>query len=778
MASSMLSDAPGMNQLNDSTPQQQQYQAMINQGQFKKLSNPPASSLDYLYQAISLIETKNASNNNSVGPYLMNQQLPNNNSTPGYTNNNFGKSNKSLVIKNCPENIQKNILNQQNNTNVSGEQKRYTTTFQESNEQIGQLYNQSSARQNMKQNTDCKRYFNDLVYQQQQQTNCSEPYCNCGVNQAINNPPKMNTINNLISHQKQQHQQTKSGATGANNSNAIHKTLKSTPSKVTKNRRNEERVNERRISNLIHISKSQSSPVHNKKNISKLLQSNNLINESKNVGADADQSAKKVIPSRLEKAKLLARKQQNSLKLNLNTPELQMIESDGLLTPLSLSSGHSTSPSLISTSSPMSQASLSPISPQYSPSISQFPQVGMNTNQQSVFNYYPVELMNNLIPLYLTPYLSNLNSNQTNNNTGSIGSTQMSASTPAPLIPNLYQIPANNAVTNIDQLYFQNLVTAIYTIANYQQQQQQTQHNSSLSNTNTNTNFSNQTPTMPNIPSNYNMNKKLYNMNNNVVNNLIPKSIESDVARNGASESNKADRRSRIQSPQSNTENRLENKNPLVNKNSKSTCKIISYIGSDIESHIEEHFRRSLCSDASNNANHTSDSYTTNNSSKLVINESEAETGSTDNYEDKNLVARKQPENWTVSEEYCDFNNNYECNHLNVEITSNCEKCKIRVEGNITQSNLNGENYDELNYETDELLDYSNEEASSDRDPLSPVSTASYSYSVISQTSDMVPGEVTSANNDLNEYESNDPESHENLIPNIFVPNSSQQIIT
>lgn len=71
----------------------------------------------------------------------------------------------------------------------------------------------------------------------------------------------------------------------------------------------------------------------------------------------------------------------------------------------------------------MSQAgSLSPISPQYSSSKSQQQQQlnhpgqqqGTNSNaasqQPSVFNYYPVEMMNNLIPLYLTPYLNNLSS--------------------------------------------------------------------------------------------------------------------------------------------------------------------------------------------------------------------------------------------------------------------------------------------------------------------------------------------------------------------------------
>ncbi len=46
-------------------------------------------------------------------------------------------------------------------------------------------------------------------------------------------------------------------------------------------------------------------------------------------------------------------------------------------------------------------------------------------------------------------------------------------------ISNTYQFPTSKpvnttpSINNIDQLYFQNLVTAIYTIANYQQQQQQ-----------------------------------------------------------------------------------------------------------------------------------------------------------------------------------------------------------------------------------------------------------------------------------------------------------------
>ncbi len=120
------------------------------------------------------------------------------------------------------------------------------------------------------------------------------------------------------------------------------------------------------------------------------------------------------IPSRLEKAKQLARKQQNSLKLNLNTPELQIIERDGLLTPLSTSSANSSSPSLISSDSPMSQTPLSPISPKYSPTMplpTQQPQGTSGLGQPSVFNYYPADMMNNLIPLYLAPYLSNLSSN-------------------------------------------------------------------------------------------------------------------------------------------------------------------------------------------------------------------------------------------------------------------------------------------------------------------------------------------------------------------------------
>lgn len=119
------------------------------------------------------------------------------------------------------------------------------------------------------------------------------------------------------------------------------------------------------------------------------------------------------IPSRLEKAKQLARKHQSSLKLSLNTPDIQIIERDGLLTPLSSLSTSSVSP--------MSQAgSLSPISPQYSPSMPQQQQLthpgqqGTNSNaasqQPSAFSYYPVEMMNNLIPLYLTPYLNNLSS--------------------------------------------------------------------------------------------------------------------------------------------------------------------------------------------------------------------------------------------------------------------------------------------------------------------------------------------------------------------------------
>ena len=94
-----------------------------------------------------------------------------------------------------------------------------------------------------------------------------------------------------------------------------------------------------------------------------------------------------------------------------------MIDHEGLLTPLSAAS--SISPASITAHSPLS--SISPLTPQFSPKVPQLPQTPQNNNnnnsllQNNKFNFYPVEIMNTLIPLYLTPYLNNMNQSNGSN---------------------------------------------------------------------------------------------------------------------------------------------------------------------------------------------------------------------------------------------------------------------------------------------------------------------------------------------------------------------------
>ena len=114
--------------------------------------------------------------------------------------------------------------------------------------------------------------------QQQAQMKCRDPYCNCNetiLNKTLNSN-KINTINNIIG-QQQQHQPIQLSSISSSN-NLNHKLTKSPPRKILKQRRNEERSTERRISNLIQLSKSQLSTLQNKKNISKHLQVNNMKN--------------------------------------------------------------------------------------------------------------------------------------------------------------------------------------------------------------------------------------------------------------------------------------------------------------------------------------------------------------------------------------------------------------------------------------------------------------------------------------------------------------------
>lgn len=108
--------------------------------------------------------------------------------------------------------------------------------------------------------------------------------------------------------------------------------------------------------------------------------------------------------------------------------------------------------------------------------------------------------------------------------------------------------------------------------------------------------------------------------------------------------------------------------------------------------------------------------------------------------------------------DYCDCSS-YDCNHLEHGEASASAPSAPEQESPATgkpvasEGGLNGETtaiseadspqYDDefIEYESDEhLIDYSNDEVLASN-PVSPVSTASYSYSVISQTSDMIPEE-------------------------------------
>lgn len=888
-----------MNKMKDSISQFQQslQQLPTNQAnnQFKSSSPPQAaSSLDYLYQAISLIETKNnnntnATNTNSSHFFNINsqqQQVPSSNQYIGNSTSTNGGMTKGSMNLMTSAAAHQNLLNQQSliNTAINNEQtKRYNSLAQQftSNDQMNQLYQQAQAMSNGQQQNqnqsadqmdqsqfsvvDCRRYFNNLMYQQQlqkaqqQQGNCTDPYCNCMNKSTL---PKYNTIHNIIG-QQQQHHNYQQQQQMSNLGSSLQKLSKS-PSlgKVTKQqqRRSEsERANERRISNLIQLSQksattstqipSQSqSQAQSKKNISKLLQTGSLINDMAIINNENDFLTKKATPSRLEKAKQLARKHQNSLKLNLNTPDLQIIERDGLLTP---SSSLSTS-----SVSPMSQGgSLSPISPQYSPT-NQFPDQGNNNNnsnsshsaasQPSVFNYYPVEMMNNLIPLYLSPYLNNLSS--TPGNGIPSGSAPMTPTTPNSVTPNFYQVPTPSstglATSNIDQLYFQNLVTAIYTIANYQQQIQQP-INSNQNGTN-GLNLQRQSSLLSNL-STFNNGKQqnnIFNMgattpqtlshqqhiqpkatNNYPIQSAINSHLTSIPAQHRATDlmHNKSEVNNKPKNLSLNLkENKLEPIKTAVSKQSMNTQKIqpmtkkaqrstfsyklISYIGADIEGKVDEHFRRSLGNwyskpganlpttqstkesnenknstndkndseqtkskdtdvDMNNNCEETSslNAKTSHNSSetKLVINELEEEDETNAHIdEEKN---KQQSKDWNKNNNnianinsYC-YCNNYDCSHLEAETnrsTTSIPDGEMTISSKTSPAESFNENtasedsqeYEELvEYDTydENLIDYSNDgEIASN--PVSPVSTASYSYSVISQTSDMIPEESAS----------------------------------
>lgn len=145
-------------------------------------SSPPqvATSLDYLYQAISLIETKNNNNASTNGPnssanstqfFNINQQQQQQVSS---SNQHIGNTKISMNLLNSAA-AHQNLLNQQSliNSAINNEQaKRYNSLAQQftSNEQMNQLYHQAQQQQQQQNQSaqmdqsqfsvvDCRRYF-------------------------------------------------------------------------------------------------------------------------------------------------------------------------------------------------------------------------------------------------------------------------------------------------------------------------------------------------------------------------------------------------------------------------------------------------------------------------------------------------------------------------------------------------------------------------------------------------------------------------------------------
>jgi len=741
----------------------QQYQPLLNQqanGQ---------SSLDYLYQAISLIETKN----NTPNPY--------NGCNTSSTNNMNSQANNPVNLMN---NLNQQLLlnSQQQNTDIQTKQNQiYNTSFilpastsptaeqmkQNHQHQHQRFYNPNT-QQSQFSVFDYNLMFQQQMQknqQQQQQMNCIDPYCTCNQNMVSigNQSTKLATISNFISqHQDQQQQQQRQSLMAKQ---SINKTIKQ--------RRNDYRANERRPTNsLMQVSsKAKSSASYNKKNISKLLQTGKNAELAIPIVPEPAKdypNTKRVIPSRLEKAKQLARKHQNNLKLNLNQTNLQMIENhEGLLTPLSASS-MSFSPNT-SINSPGSVTSLSPISPHLTSNNNNNnknlndpgPLQQQRQTPASVFNYYPVEMMNNLMPLYMSPYLNNFNS-----------SNSVAPSVPAQTnnkssVSNLYQFPASKSanttppINNIDQLYFQNLVAAIYTIANYQQQQQ---HNL----TNITQNCSGL------IAGIQGLNKPIFNINN--FNGNKPNQTTNAKFNSTNMSSNSTDiphyvQRSKTK-PASATPIR-KSQSPVKTQQAKrkSTYKLISYIGDDIEAKVNEHFRRSLGSKYSKLINNLATTVSPSSiidtahdsDNKLVINENDDASRPMAVINENNTKEDWSELNNNNTDEFCDYN------YVQNSPQSSDSSC--------TKSG--GEQY-EIDYESDEnvIEDYVNEddgEVAVTCDPLSPVSTSSYSYSIISHTCDTI-NEVEEEQR-LNEHEYENVNSHEGVVAE-EAKGQQQQILT
>jgi len=266
----------------------------------------------------------------------------------------------------------------------------------------------------------------------------------------------------------------------------------------------------------------------NKKHREEKKKSKNLnIGKSVNKSSDANFSSTQSVnsvPSRLEKAKNLARKQ---LRLNISSDPLTPISSSSL--------------------SPQSVKSV--LSPTDSPFINHPQQ--QHQHQQSAFSFYPYEVISSMFPFYMSPFTNSVSSPAFN----------LVLPPPPPPPPSLPpSLPTNSqSLLNNDPNYLQNLLSTIYSLANYQHIQQL------------------QSPSLLNP-------------------NLIYYSIQQQLLQQ------QQQQQKNIQQFSSNVINN-QSQDPLIKKqtsqpiNCKShvKSKLISYINeSEIENKVNEHFRRSL----------------------------------------------------------------------------------------------------------------------------------------------------------------------------------------
>lgn len=322
-----------------------------------------------------------------------------------------------------------------------------------------------------------------------------------------------------------------------------------TNSKVTKQKK-EDRLNKKRISNIINkVSSLQQQNINFNQHQHQQQQYLANINEHHQKPSFVHlmpSQAIKSTPSRLEKAKELARKHQHSdvndchkFDRSLNSSACSSTSSS-TSSPLYLPQSPVFNNSYSNT--PLSNLSLSPSSSSLSSSSSTH-STASSSSSSSLF--YPVDLISNLLPFYLTPYL---NRGQT---------------TAAPSNVNAFPhliAPQPQA----DQLYLQNLISTMYAFTNYQQQQQQQQTNP------------NQYETSPNANLN---NFLLYSLANN---------------QNRLNAYNSANNTTNNNEPQlDNNKNKLDKNNNEVLYDEQSRLIGVSN-KEDVDSKVDEHFKRSL----------------------------------------------------------------------------------------------------------------------------------------------------------------------------------------